>query len=105
MMASVRVVLDSAGVRELLKSQQVRDILEGPAQAVLVEAKRTASVRTGRYRASLHIEEDTTDRAVKRIGSDLDYAIVLEAEEGTLTRALDAAGSTVIPTHTTPFRR
>lgn len=102
---AIRVVLDRAGVRELLRSQQVRDILDPPARAVLAEAQRTARVESGRYRDSLHIEDDTTDRAVKRIGSDLDYAIVREAEDGTLTRALDAAGSPVIPTHTTPFRR
>jgi hypothetical protein len=51
----------------------------------------SAPVASGAYRDSLHIETDHTDRMVKRVVADVDYALVVEANTGNLARALDAA--------------
>lgn len=91
-MANVRIKLKSSGMEAMLKSAGVRSQLDGPAEAVLAAAIADAPVKTGNYRDSLHIEDDTTDRAVKRIVASAPHAHLVEAQSGTLARALDAAG-------------
>lgn len=69
----------------------VEALLEEHAQQALSAAQNAAPVASGTYRDSLHIETDKTDRMVKRVASDVDYALVVEANHGTLSRALDSA--------------
>lgn len=90
---AAKVKMNSRGMSELLKSGDVRDFVTERAQRVLSAAQSSAPVgATGDYKASLHIEQDTTDRAVVRVVADVPYARVVEANTGTLSRALDSAG-------------
>lgn len=90
-MASTRVTLKHPGMAALLKSSGVRAFVTSRAQAVESAAKSSAPVDTGAYRDSIHIEQDTTDRAVVRVVAGTDHAFVVEANYGVLARALDAA--------------
>lgn len=91
-MARVKVKLISAGMKELLSSDDLRADLTARMERVEARAEATAPVESGAYRASIHIEQDTTDRAVVRVVADVDYAMGVEAQTGNLARALDAAG-------------
>ena len=77
---------------EILKSDEVRAVVTERAERVLAAAQASAPVASGTYRASLHVEQDTTSRAVARVVADVPYAMVVEAATGNLARALDAAG-------------
>lgn len=70
----------------------VEEELDRRASRTLSAARSNAPVATGAYRASLHVETTHTDRVVKRVRSNLPYALVVEARKGVLSRALDAAG-------------
>lgn len=70
----------------------VEAMLEAHAQSVLGAAQGSAPVESGAYQDSLHIETDHTDRMVKRVVADVDYALVVEANTGNLARAMDVAG-------------
>ena len=87
-MANTKVQLDKAGMGELLKSSEVRALLKGPAEKALSRAKSGAPVATGAYRDSIHIESDTTDRAVERVVSDSPYAMLVESKTGNIARSL-----------------
>jgi len=89
---SVKVKLNSAGVRALLRSPGVRADLAQRAERVLSAARASAPVKTGAYRDGLTSYPSTTDRAVHRVGSTARHAPVVEARTGNLARALDAAG-------------
>lgn len=89
---AVRVELNHGGMRDLLNSPGVRAELTRRAERVLARAKPTAPVESGEYQASLHIEQDTTDRAVVRVVAGTDHGMAVEANHGTLARALGAAG-------------
>lgn len=91
-MARLKVKLNSREIGKLLKSSDVDKGMDPMANRVRDRARATAPVRTGRYRDSIHVETETTDRVKKRIGSDVPYGMVIEARTGNLTRALDAAG-------------
>ena len=91
-MASSNFRMSSGGARELLNSSGVRADLTDRAGAVLSTAQSNAPVASGEYRASLQIVQSTTDRAVVRVASDADHAMIVEANTGNLARALDAAG-------------
>lgn len=84
--------LISSGVEEILNSAETRAFLTDKAEAVLSSAQAGAPVVTGAYAASLHIEQDTTDRAAVRVVADVDYAMIVEANTGNLAQAMDAAG-------------
>jgi len=86
-----RVKLNHGGMAALLKSDEVRAMLTGKAEAVLASAQASAPVVTGNYRASLEIAQDTTDRAVVRVVARAPHSHLVEANHGTLARALDAA--------------
>jgi len=60
-------------------------------ERVLETAQADAPVKTGEYRAGLHIEQVTTDRAVVRVAGDTDHDWAVEANTGNLSRALDQA--------------
>lgn len=92
MAATVKVQVSSPAIRALLQSQAVRDELRRRAEPVLSAAQVSAPVASGRYRDSLHLVDDTTDRAVVRVVSDAPHAMVVESRTGNLARALDAAG-------------
>jgi hypothetical protein len=87
-----RVIIHGPAIRALLNSPGVRADLEARGDRVLAAAQASAPVESGRYRESLTVWSDTTDRAVVRVGSELDYAPAVEAATGNLARALDAAG-------------
>lgn len=90
-MAKTRIDLDHPGMEAMLKSSAVRAELTRRAERALAAAQETAPVNTGAYRGSLHIEQDTTDRAVVRVVADDWKAAIIEANTGNLGRALDAA--------------
>ena len=87
-MASVKVKLKSSGMKELLNSSGAMSACRSEAQPMLAAAQSGAPVATGAYRASLHLEEDHTDRARVRVVADVPYAMAVEADAGNLARAL-----------------
>lgn len=89
---AARVKLNGKGVRDVLNSGEVRDMLTEKADAVLDAARANAPVATGAYRDSLTLVQDSTDRAVVRVTSSAEHAMVVEANTGNLARALDSAG-------------
>jgi hypothetical protein len=91
-MGSARVKLNSPGMAALLKSGEVRAFVTERAERVLAAAQADPHDDTGAYEAGLHIEQDTTDRAVVRVVSGDFKGHILEANYGILSRALDAAG-------------
>lgn len=97
-MAKAKVKLNDAGVRELLTDDGVRADLTRRGEAVAAVARGSVPTESGRARDSIHLEQDTTDRAVVRVVMDPinpvtgeSYGAILEAATGTLTSALDAA--------------
>lgn len=89
-MARSGVKLNSKGVAELLKSSGVRADLTARGERVLASAQSSAPVASGAYKESLSVTQDTTDRAVVRVGASVAHAFIVEANTGTLARALDA---------------
>lgn len=87
----IKIKLNSGGVREVLNSPQVRAALTSRASRALSAARASAPVDTGAYRAGLHLEQATTDRAVVRVVGGTDHDLIVEAKTGNLARALDAA--------------
>jgi hypothetical protein len=81
----------SKGLAELLNSDGTRAVVREKAEQVLARAKQTAPHKSGAYEASLHLEDDTTDRAVVRVVAGIDYGIAVEARTGHLARSLDGA--------------
>lgn len=90
---TVTTKVNEAGIRELLRSAGVQADVERRAQAVLEEARRTAPVDSGEYRDGLHIERTTSAAGVEvlTVTDGTDHGIYVEADHGTLVRALDAA--------------
>lgn len=86
------VALNGKGVREVLNSSGVRKHLTGLAEQVLAEAVARAPIWEGDYIDGLHIEQHTTDRVVVRVRGNTEHDWFVEAEHGTLARAMDAAG-------------
>lgn len=80
--------LKSPGMRDLLNDPGVRGMLTTLAGPVLARAKAGAPVDSGEYQASLRIIQDTTDRAVVRVGSSDDKAMIIEARTGNLARSV-----------------
>lgn len=85
-----RVVMNHAAIQEYLDGKHgVAKKLRREGARVLGRAKSSAPFETGAYRSSLRMFETHTDRMAIRVGSDLDYAMAVEARTGTLSRALD----------------
>jgi hypothetical protein len=91
-MARTRVTLDSSGVLDALSSAAVRAQLESIAHRVEAAAIASAPVKTGNYKNSIHVEDDTTDRARVRVVASAPHAHLVEARTGNLARALGSAG-------------
>lgn len=89
---AARVRLKSSGMAALLRSGEIRAILTPRAERVLAAAKADPHDDTFAYENGLHIEQDTTDRAVVRVVSGDRKGHILEANYGILSRALDSAG-------------
>lgn len=91
-MAGSRVTLNHREIQSYLDGDHgVESMLEAAAERALSAAQSSAPVASGAYRDSLHVETDHTDRMVKRVVADVPYALVVEANTGNLSRALDAA--------------
>lgn len=86
-----KVKLNSAGVLALLNDPGVRADLAAHADRVLAAALASAPVDTGAYKASIHRESATTDRAVERVVASDRKAPIVESRTGNLARALGAA--------------
>jgi hypothetical protein len=85
-MSSVRIVENPAGIAQMLQDADLREYGENVADA----AKANAPVLSGDYRDSIHVE-DAPDGLGVVIVSDIEYAMSIEANDGTLARALDSA--------------
>jgi transposase-like protein len=92
MASSVKIKLNSRGMAATLKDSGVRSMLTERAERVLAAAQADPHDDLGDYESGLHIEQDTTDRAVVRVVSGDFKGHILEARYGILARALDAAG-------------
>lgn len=92
-MAKVKVTLNQRGIAQLLNSGGVQAAVTDRGERVLAEARATAPVDQGEYRDNLHLEHVTNDEGVEgvQVTSGTDHDIYVEAEHGTLVRALDAA--------------
>ncbi len=90
-LSTVKVKISSPAIGALLKSAPIRGAVRPHAEQVLSAAEASAPVASGAYKAGLTIMSDTTDRAVERVGSTVDYAGVVEARTGNLLRALGSA--------------
>lgn len=92
----VNVVLNNKGLAELRCSPGVQAELERLMERAKTQARASAPVESGDYKDSLEVTVDVTTgarpRARARLGSSVDYAMQVEAEHGTLNRALDAIG-------------
>ena len=73
-------------MRALLNEGFVREDLTRRAGRVL------SAAQAGDPSFDYHIEQNTTDRAVVRVGSDDEGVLFAESETGNLLRALDAGG-------------
>ena len=88
-MASTRVKLNHAGMRELLSGAGTRAILTAEAERILAAAKASAPVDSGEYRDGLHIVQETHgDRAVVRVVGGSDHDMIVEANTGNLAKSL-----------------
>ena len=88
-MALPRLKINHPGIQSYLDGAHgVSGLLDAEAQAVEGRAQAGAPVDSGAYKASIHIETDHTDRMVKRVVADVDYAMVVEAKTGNLARSL-----------------
>ena len=100
-MARAKVVLDHAGMKALLNDLGVRADLTSRMGPVLAAAQAGAPVESGDYKASIHLVQATTDRAVVRVVADVSYAMSVEASTGNLARALDGSGGAALLNYTT----
>lgn len=81
--------LNHGGIQSYLDGDHgVEGLLEDEAQAVLGRAQSGAPVASGAYRDNIHIITEHTDRMVKRVVADVDYALVVEADTGNMARSL-----------------
>lgn len=88
-----RFKINHGGIQSYLDGGNgVSALLHAKAASVLSAAQSDPHDDSGAYEASLHIEEDHTDRMVVRVIADVPYSHVVEANFGVLGRALDAAG-------------
>ena len=78
-----------AGWRRLAKGREGQAAADMGAYRVLANAKPIAPVLTGRYRDTLHVEQDDTGpTAQSTVGSPVPYATTIEAHNNVLGRAL-----------------
>lgn len=88
----VRVRINHAGMNALLHDAGVRADLVARGERVLSAAESAAPVESGAYKASLHLVVDEhPSRVAVHIGASVAYGMEVEADHGTLSRALDAS--------------
>jgi hypothetical protein len=88
-----RIEIISAGVVEVLTGDGLTADMETRMSRSESAAKAGAPVESGDYQASIHMwTERHGDRNVTHVGSDVPYAMIVEAATGNLARSLDAAG-------------
>ena len=88
-MAKARIKLNSRGIQNYLDGGGGVDaMLQAEAETRAERARANAPVASGAYRDSIHVETDHTDRMVKRVIADVDYAMVVEANTGNMARSL-----------------
>lgn len=91
-MSRGRVVVHKAAVERLRGRRDVGEALQDRMKKVHEAAYADAPVVSGEYRASLRTElVDNGGVQSARVVAGVPYAIYVEAEHGTLSRALDAA--------------
>lgn len=90
--SSCKVELHHSAIGDMLQGAGVRADMLARAERAAEAARAAAPVVSGTYRDSIEAYTVTTDRAVGRVGSSVPYAGTVEANHGTLSRALDAAG-------------
>lgn len=73
---------------DLLNSPMLDGALQSIAEAGAARARASAPRVSGDYAASIRVWQDETDRRVWRYGSDVDYAMAVEANTGNLGRSL-----------------
>lgn len=85
---------NDAALQQLLSEPGVKADMERRANRVLDAAKADAPVLTGEYRNRLHIERSVGTNGVETltVTAGTDHDIYVEADHGTLAKALDAAG-------------
>lgn len=83
-----RFIFKGDGVEEILNSAATRALLQGPAEEIAARVRANAPVATGALVGSIRVEDDTTDRAVKRVVADVPYAMVVEANTGFASRSI-----------------
>lgn len=66
----------------------VEALLDEAASEAASRAQAAAPILSGAYRNSIRVETTRTDRMVKRVVADVPYAMVVEANAGTLGSAL-----------------
>lgn len=91
-MARTKIVLNRRGLSSLLHSKGVRDDMGDRAAKVATQAKSIAPKVTGNY--ADHIDswtEDHRSRVVGQAGSNVEYAVFVEAAHRVFGRAIDAA--------------
>lgn len=89
-MAKFRYTMNHGGIRSVLAGGGTRAALTSVAEDKLAAAQASAPVRTGAYRAGLHIEQSVggDGRARVIVAGGTDYDAVVEANTGNLLRTL-----------------
>ena len=84
---------NDAALQQLVREPGVREDMDRRANNVLDAARAAAPVLTGEYRDRLHIERSIapTGAEVLTVTAGTDHDIYVEADHGTLAKALDAA--------------
>lgn len=91
-MARTKVKMHSAGVLDVFNQWAAKDG-EARMERVADTARANAPVVTGTYRDSIHVETVRHNgRTVVQVVADAPHAMTVEASQGVLARALDAAG-------------
>lgn len=75
-----------SGIAELLRSDAVTDAVAYHGERISATAKGIAPVDSGDYRDSIHVERDGDE---VRVVADVDYSVYVEADSGTLARAVN----------------
>lgn len=87
-MSGLEIKLNRDEIGDFLKSEQIRKPLREIAHKWASHARATAPVDTGKYRDSIDVEDDTTDRAAARVVAHDRKASIVESRTGNLKRAM-----------------
>jgi hypothetical protein len=91
-MARTVVKTNGQEVINIMKSGAMESFIASRAALVQSAAQSNAPVDEGDYRDSIEVMiEQHPTRVVAHIGATVDYAMIVEANTGNLSRALDSA--------------